>query len=444
MGGLPRRATYIAQEKATEPESLILDSGNFVTDRPLAEPSLDAVNARTRLLLGAMERMGYAAAAIGEKDLNLGLDRLLTFSGATRVRFLSANLTDDKGKTWFDPYLVARVGGISVGIIGLTGTPSDSRLLEQRAPGARIADPLQAARKTVKEIREKCGLVVVLSNIGYSRDLELASSVPGIDIIVSGGTKRFMRRPLIQGRTLITSGYYEGRAVGRLAVQVDGPGKGWISKEEIQFMDKQISEAEAGAGTPEGKAKHDALLEKRSAVRELTVYEPDMVNLDPSYPDDPQVVGMISDYRKELKSTAAGSAAPAGFQDAQQVRYTGAEACGRCHEARYRFWQTTPHSEAFGALAPKEAEADPDCIGCHVTGYMRRTGYWPKAPREDLRGVQCEACHGVGSLHIQDPQLYSLLHLPAAPQCMDCHTQNQDEDFDYFRDRSLVCSEAIH
>jgi hypothetical protein len=442
MGGLPRRATFITQEKAEGTDTLILDSGNLIADKPLAEPSLEPAQAKARLILKAMDRMGYAAVAIGEKDLYLGLDRLRSLSDMTKVRFLSANLTDNKGKSLFEPYRLLKGGAITVGAIGLTAPPIDKRMFSKRMPGAVVKDPLQSARETVERIRGKCDLIVLLSNMGYSKDLELAETVPGIDVIISGGTRRFMRKPVIQKKTLITSGFYEGRAVGRLLIHLDGDVTGWISRKELEFLDKQARTAQAQMETAVNKSKLEDILEKRESADELTLYEPDMVNLDPSIPDDPQVAGMISDYRKGLIKSSVSSPGPATL-DKEQVHYTGAKTCAGCHESRYRFWLTTDHSRAFDSLAPKNAGADPDCIGCHVTGYMRRTGYWPKAPREDLRGVQCEACHGVGSLHVGSPDQYSLLHLPVAPQCMDCHTESQDDDFDYFRDRPLVCSEGM-
>ncbi len=110
MGGLPRRATFITQEKAEETDTLILDSGNLVANKPLAEPSLEPAEAKARLILKAMDRKGYAAAAIGEMDLYLGLDLLRSLSDMTKVSFLSANLTDQKGKTLFEPHRLLEVG----------------------------------------------------------------------------------------------------------------------------------------------------------------------------------------------------------------------------------------------------------------------------------------------------------------------------------------------
>ena len=440
MGGLPRRAAFIEQEKAEGSENLILDTGNFVASKPLPEQSLEPARIKAELILKAMDAMGYSIMAIGERDLYLGLDHLRTLSDMTRVRFLSANLTDSTGKTLFKPYRILKVGGVKVGVIGLTAVPADQRMFQRRVPDVSVEDPFSAAGESVDSIRKKCDLLVVLSNIGYAGDLRLAETVPGIDIIVSGGTKRYMKKPIRKNSTLVTSGYYEGRAIGKLTVHFDGTVKGWISREELDFLDKQIQTAEEKMETPNGKKKYDTLFENRGLAEKLTLYEPDMVNLDPSFPDDPEIAALISDYRKGLIKSS-GSSPDSGAVSKEQLRYTGSKECARCHESRYRFWLNTGHSRAFESLAPKNAGADPDCIGCHVTGYKRRTGYWPKAPKEELRGVQCEACHGVGSLHVGNPDSYSLVHLPAAPRCMDCHTENQDDDFDYFRDKSLVCGE---
>ena len=441
MGGLPRRATFIKQETAEDTSTLILDSGNFISSRPLAEPVLETAGAKAELIIQTMDLMGYEALAVGEMDLYLGLDRLRSLEEMTNVRFLSANLTDSKGKALFKTSVILKTGGIRVGVIGLTAPPADQRVLTKRMEGAVVEDPFGTASEEVDKIRDKCDLLVVLSNVTFAKNLELAETVPGIDMIISGGTKRFMKRPLIRKSTLVTTGYYEGRATGKLTIHLDGEIKGWISAQELDYLKKQVQAAGQKTGTPAGQRRYDDLAEKRASADLLTLYEPDMVNLTPSFSDDLEITAMITEYRKNLKNRPGASpgltAAPG-----EQVYYTGHEACAQCHEARHRFWLTTDHFKAFESLAPKNAEADPDCIPCHVTGYMRRTGYWPKAPKENLRGIQCESCHGVGSLHAANPESYSLVHLPSAPRCMDCHTEEQDGDFVYFRDRKAVCAEA--
>lgn len=419
---------------------LILDSGNVFADKLLPEASLEPTLAKAKLILKTMDLMGYAAVAVGEKDLYLGLERLRLLSDLTKVKFLSANLIDSEGKTLFEPYRILKVGRFKVGVIGLTAFPSNSSVFSRRMPDVKVKDPEQAARQAVEEIRGKCDLVVLLSNIGLEKDIELGETIPGIDTIIGSGTKRYMRRPVIKGKTLITTGYYEGRAIGRLLMHLDGDIKGWISSQELDYLDRQIQIIESKVETPLVKKRHDTLLEKKEALSIRTVYEPDMVNLEPSFQDDPQIAAMITEYRKELSNTPAGGTEVVTAQ-VNLVRYTGALACAKCHESRYRFWITTGHSKAFDTLVTKDSTADPDCVPCHVTGNERPMGYQINAPKDFLKGVQCESCHGIGSLHAAAPDRYSLNHLPTAPLCMDCHTEDRDDDFDYFRDRVLVCAE---
>jgi len=62
-----------------------------------------------------------------------------------------------------------------------------------------------------------------------------------------------------------------------------------------------------------------------------------------------------------------------------------------------------------------------DCASCHTTGTVSSTDW-------QLDGVQCEACHGPASLHVNDPTNVSLR--PSIPEtsdtCLKCHV-NLDE-----------------
>lgn len=71
-----------------------------------------------------------------------------------------------------------------------------------------------------------------------------------------------------------------------------------------------------------------------------------------------------------------------------------------------------------------------DCAGCHTTGYSR------DGNQDDLAGmagtfafpgVQCEACHGPGSLHANNPQSFRPVVDRDSDACADCHFQDGDE-----------------
>ena len=68
-----------------------------------------------------------------------------------------------------------------------------------------------------------------------------------------------------------------------------------------------------------------------------------------------------------------------------------------------------------------------DCANCHTTGYAPQghqdnmdgiSGTWA------LPGVQCERCHGPGSLHATDPQGIRMVVERASQLCGDCHSHD--------------------
>ncbi len=90
--------------------------------------------------------------------------------------------------------------------------------------------------------------------------------------------------------------------------------------------------------------------------------------------------------------------------------YVGAETCGRCHTAAFTSWAGGDHSRAalvFGMRAGREMMARAgtagfqlSCRACHAPPDTVA----PISPDGSFRsedGVQCETCHGPGSLHVQ-------------------------------------------
>jgi len=69
-----------------------------------------------------------------------------------------------------------------------------------------------------------------------------------------------------------------------------------------------------------------------------------------------------------------------------------------------------------------------DCGSCHSTGYILRSqseltgivGSWAQP------GVQCEACHGPGSLHVSNPQGIQMIIEQDGSQCSSCHLHDDN------------------
>ncbi len=85
--------------------------------------------------------------------------------------------------------------------------------------------------------------------------------------------------------------------------------------------------------------------------------------------------------------------------------FTGVGLCSMCHRGEanhmvFEKWLASKHAGAFKSLDPAKGEdKNPECLGCHTTGF-RAGGYEPGAATASrFEGVQCEACHGAGSAY---------------------------------------------
>jgi len=77
-----------------------------------------------------------------------------------------------------------------------------------------------------------------------------------------------------------------------------------------------------------------------------------------------------------------------------------------------------------------EEQVPYDCGACHTTGYSERgnqddlpglVGTWAEP------GIQCEACHGPGSLHMQNPQGVAMQVNRDGEECGQCHRRGDVE-----------------
>jgi hypothetical protein len=110
--------------------------------------------------------------------------------------------------------------------------------------------------------------------------------------------------------------------------------------------------------------------------------------------------------------------------------YVGLQKCEMCHEEAVQSWQATVHANAYETLEKMNKQFDLSCVGCHVTGY-RKPGGSEVVENEGLRDVQCEVCHGPGSIHAKKGSKDSIKRDVAAEVCLECHTPEHSDTFDF-------------
>jgi hypothetical protein len=115
---------------------------------------------------------------------------------------------------------------------------------------------------------------------------------------------------------------------------------------------------------------------------------------------------------------------------ADQATYVGVEECTICHDSSRTVWDKTAHAHAYATLSRQDKQYNLDCVGCHVTGYGQPGGS-TVAHVERGENVQCEVCHGPGSLHAKAPRsVKPLVPKPGPDLCLSCHQPPYGREFD--------------
>ncbi|HYE14189.1 MAG TPA: 5'-nucleotidase C-terminal domain-containing protein [Pyrinomonadaceae bacterium] len=243
--GLAKVATLIRQARKENPNLLLLDSGDTIQGTPLAYYHNRKNNGPPDPMMLVMSELGFDAMAVGNHEYNFGPKVLEKARGEARFPWLSANTYEKGGeRTHFDPYFVKEVGGVRVGVIGLTtpGVPNWEN--PQNYAGLEFRDPVPEAKKWAAVLREKerADLVVVAMHSGLEEDLRtgetnpsqvtnensavrIAEEVPGVDVILMGHTHREVPALFINGVLLAQANAW-GRHVARVDVYMEKSGDG--------------------------------------------------------------------------------------------------------------------------------------------------------------------------------------------------------------------------
>ena len=206
--------------KESEKGVLILDSGDFLFKRylnPVPDNELKVIGEKAHLVIESFNLMGYDAVGIGEDDLILGKEFLLETSKKANFLLISSNLFDEaSGKPLFQSSFIKETHGLRIGIFGLFSPEFFKGPSDPRRKGLSIRSPIETAQAVVKELRRKTDLIILLSHLGYAKDIELAQTVEGINIIVGGHTGINLIYPVVIKNTIIIQTASRGMFGARL------------------------------------------------------------------------------------------------------------------------------------------------------------------------------------------------------------------------------------
>jgi 2',3'-cyclic-nucleotide 2'-phosphodiesterase/3'-nucleotidase len=244
--GLAKIATLVKQVRKDNANVMLIDSGDTIQGTPLEYYHNKKNNQPADPMMLSMNALNYDAMTVGNHEYNFGLQVLEKARSEAKFPWLSSN-TYDRGtdKTHYLPYIVKEIGGVRIGVLGLT-TPGIPNW--ENAPnyaGLEFREPLAEAQKWVPILRtkERADVVVIAMHMGLEEDLRtgemspgqvtnenravaIARQVPGIDCIFMGHTHRDTPSVVINGVQLVQANYW-GRHLARVDLYLENDGSGW-------------------------------------------------------------------------------------------------------------------------------------------------------------------------------------------------------------------------
>lgn len=248
VGGFARIKTVIDEQKAENPDTLVVDGGDFSMGT-LVQTVYEDEAAELRML-GAI---GCEVTTFGNHEFDYrssGLAQMLKSaaeSGDVLPELVVCNVDWDameaaglndgqqQIQSGFEEYgvkdyVVLQKGDINVAVTGVFGVDALAC-----APTCELLfrDPVEAVRETVAEIKanEDVDMIVCVSHSGTwedeskSEDEILAKSVPDLDLIISGHTHTELAEPIVHGDTYIVSTGEYGKKIGKLSMTQKSDGR---------------------------------------------------------------------------------------------------------------------------------------------------------------------------------------------------------------------------
>ena len=256
LGGFARMNTLIEAQRAQNPDTLVIDGGDFSMGT-LIQTVFETQAAELRML----GYLGCDVTTLGNHEFDYrskGLANMLTSaqaSGDAVPAMVVCNVDWDtmeaEGLTegqqrlkdaftayGVSDYTVLEKGDVDIAVVGVFGKDA---LACAPTCELKFEDPIEAVKQTVADIKanEDVDMIVCVSHSGTwedeskSEDELLAKAVPDLDLILSGHTHTEIEEPIQHGSTYVVSCGEYGKNLGELTLIQQADGRWAMSAYEL-------------------------------------------------------------------------------------------------------------------------------------------------------------------------------------------------------------------
>ena len=204
-----------------------------------------------RVVAEFVKLMEWDAMTLGNHEFDDGFTQLTPFMKAMNnnevknMSIVCANIeTIGEPKRLIKPSIVVKRENTNIAIIGYI-TPKTA-YLSMTGKSVKFHDEIESITNEIQRLKKKYGkslnIFIALGHSGFDKDIEIAHSIPDLDVVVGGHSHTFLYSgkqlstdisegtyPIVvdhngQGKTLVVQAFMAGKYLGKVDVSFDNNG----------------------------------------------------------------------------------------------------------------------------------------------------------------------------------------------------------------------------
>ncbi len=359
LGGLARHS-YILDSLRREmgEEMLLIHTGNLHGSNTDLEAQQSAL-----LMERILEQQGYSLIGLGPLDAVLPDSLLRPLVKQSEIPWLGSNYRRDTIPSQVEQVCHERINGLRITVLNWIDPNWEHGALGHNDLEGNL-------HEQIIRVRRECDVLVLIVYTDVLHPEVFLKQAAGADVVLLGGV----------GFPVMSESNLDGMLVGNC-----GDRGQYIGRFELELTrEKRISSSKYVLIPVEPGLPEDSVTARR--IREFK----QEVRVQRREAQEAKRQQILTEL--DLDETALL------YHDAKHF-FLGARACKECHAGIYAAFEATPHATAYAALLRSGEEENPSELRRCVTGYLVRGGYVDRSSSW-LYNVQCEACHGPGSAHV--------------------------------------------
>ncbi len=232
-GGLAHIQTLFEEERAKNPNTVILDGGDLIQGSGYAALS------EGKIFPDIIKEMDYDLLVPGNWEVVYGKETMMNVLKGFETPVIVQNMFHEEGKEkLFPPYWIKEIDGVKLGFIGINDPDVPVRQNPIFSEGIAfsgledgVADLIQKVKK-----EEKVDALFLITHFGIFKQVELANNpiAKEVDYIFGNDTHERVRKPIEGKYAKVTEPGAFGSFVGKLNLYFED---GEIVAEDYELMD---------------------------------------------------------------------------------------------------------------------------------------------------------------------------------------------------------------